>query len=444
MTQKTTLPWLWKIGLSVMAATTLVSGQQKQTPAKPPQGPAVFRGVTEGRNTTVSVFDSKGDFISALTRADFKISEDGVDQSIISFTRDFNGQHLTESTRVAAAAPVAEGVILPKSSAVADSIGRIFIIFIDDAHIQFADTNNAKEILRQVKSVIHKGDTIAIVSSGHSSIEINPTHDVGRIDEAISKLMCDGMSPREIIEANNTKDGPAGLRHYTGMAFSTVYGMLDQLTEQRDRRKAFIYISSGYDFNPYAEARWKRLLDETQAPIADDSTKTRDEIRDEKYAAPPDLSSNSNPFLNGSGEFSQADLVRGLLELTNAAKRANTAFYPFDPRGLSAGPSMADREVGYNDWRKQLNESTSSLQILAEQTGGRAAVNTNDSMGYLKKMDKDMSDYYTLGYVSTNTDVRKRFRRVKIELVHPERFPGATLVFTDNYMLPTPPKIKNK
>ena len=47
---------------------------------------------------------------------------------------------------------------------------------------------------------------------------------------------------------------------------------------------------------------------------------------------------------------------------------------------------------------------------MAEETGGFAVVNTNDFVGELKRIDAETSDYYVLGFYSSNPDPTKRTR----------------------------------
>ena len=54
--------------------------------------------------------------------------------------------------------------------------------------------------------------------------------------------------------------------------------------------------------------------------------------------------------------------------------------------------------------------------MLAELTGGIAVVNTNDHTKALKRIDAETSDYYVLGYYSTNPDPTQRRRLIEIRL----------------------------
>ena len=108
--------------------------------------------------------------------------------------------------------------------------------------------------------------------------------------------------------------------------------------------------------------------------------------------------------------LAESDLVRELAELTRAANRANATFYTIDPRGLVAGQDL-DEEVPTQDWNDYVRETQDSLRVLAEQTGGIAVVNQNDFDKALKRIDAETSDYYVLGYYSSNPDPLKRTRK---------------------------------
>jgi VWFA-related protein len=111
--------------------------------------------------------------------------------------------------------------------------------------------------------------------------------------------------------------------------------------------------------------------------------------------------------------LAEADLIGELHELTRAANRANATFYTIDPRGLVAGPDI-DEEVETPEWQAYVRDTQDSLRTLAEETGGIAVVNQNDFDKALKRIDNETSDYYVLGYYSSNPDPLKRRRRVEV------------------------------
>ena len=66
-----------------------------------------------------------------------------------------------------------------------------------------------------------------------------------------------------------------------------------------------------------------------------------------------------------------------------------------------------------------VQKSQSSLRYLAEQTGGRAVVNVNDFASEFRRIDAETSDYYLVGYTSTNADASKRVRNVEARVNRP-------------------------
>lgn len=414
------------------ARPTTPTGQKPTAPVPAPSPTGqqtTFRARSDAYETSVIVRDKSGQFIPTLKAEDFDVFEDGVPQKLVDYWLWRGGRGVNS---IVDKAPVqTEGVILPTKAPPVTTSGRVFVIFIDDLHILAANSIKARQVLKDIKAIMHDGDQLAIVSTGYSSIQIDPTLDIKRIDEAIEKTMGGGMTSQEIITAAQTAEGPAQLRHNTHVAFNTAYDILKQLEDVRDKRKAFIYISEGYDFNPYTEARFKFFQDQYNQAANNPANPSGDGTGSDANGTNANSTPTQNPFESGTQGFAEADLIREIDELCRAAKRANTAFYTIDPRGLVAGGDISDN-LGLTDVLNHVREQTSSMQVLAEQTGGRAMVNSNDFKGFLARVDAETSDYYLIGWVSTNPDPLKRYRKIEIKVKgHPEY----ELIYTHDYTI---------
>jgi VWFA-related protein len=307
-------------------------------------------------------------------------------------------------------APVQEGIILPSNRPTNDAAGRVFLIFIDDLHLDFRSTPRTRELIKKMmKLLIHEGDMFGIVTTGYSSISEQLTYDRQVLDSAISKVTGGGLKAKEIIEGQSGSQGPTELRHRAHVAFSTAYDLMKNLEKLQNRRKAVIYISSGYDFNPFENSR----LEEQARRMGlgqgtDDSGNTSGQsLADQLLTDPFYRQQQSSQML------AEGDLVRELAELTRAANRANATLYTIDPRGLVAGQDL-DEEVPTQEWNAYVRDTQDSLRVLAEETGGIAVVNQNDFDKALKRIDNETSDYYVLGYYSSNPDPLKRVRRLQV------------------------------
>lgn len=403
------------LGVAVSAAMLA----QAAPSAQAPQQPTIRRSIELVRSDVI-VRDREGRFIPDLKKEEFVISEDGVLQEIATMVLSNGGRIYNIAAPPPMAAP--EGIILPQTRPATDASGRIFIIFIDDQHLDFRNTGRIRDLLKKVATqLIHDGDMFGIVSSGPSSIAVDLTYDRNRLDESIKKVSGNGLKPEEIMQAPEGVQGPSEIRYRAHVAFSTVNEILQKLEKVTDRRKAFVYISNGYDFDPFPDYRMT------------DDREWGDMMRGGRNAQ----DTGDDPFMRQiqGNQFSDADLAMELAYLTRAANRANTTFYTIDPRGLVGGPDI-DVNISPTEWNQHVRKSTDTLRVIAQQTGGFAIVNSNNFEKGLERIDNETSDYYVIGYYSTNPDPTKRTRQIKIEVTRP----NMNVTYRSSYTLKPLPK----
>jgi VWFA-related protein len=262
------------------------------------------------------------------------------------------------------------------------------------------------------------------------------TYDKKRLDEAIQKMTGSELRPEDIINGSEGAEGPTEVRWRAHVAFSTVNELLQNLEKVHDRRKALIYVSDGYDFNPFQDSRLG-LMDPNSPFLQNQALRQMN--AQAKDSGDP-LPSNSDPFIiqqKQNTEFADADLARELGEVTRQANRSNVTIYSIDPRGLVTGTSDIDQPVDPQQWQEYLRKSQDSMRVLAEETGGIAVVNMNDFDKGLKRIDVDTSDYYILGYYSSNPDITQRRRKIEVRV----KRPNVTVQYRKEYVLETQPII---
>ncbi|MDR1989275.1 MAG: VWA domain-containing protein [Acidobacteriaceae bacterium] len=398
----------------LLAQTPVPSAQQAGAPQGTTSPPPTFRVQVDAVTTDVVVKDDQGRFVPDLKKEEFEVYEDGVKQEIISMTMSHGGR--VTNVLAPPPPPPPEGILLPPVQRVTnDTSGRIFLFFVDDLHLQFQSSGRVRELFKKIsKQLVHEGDLFGIVSSGPSSIEIDMTYDRKRIDEAINKIAGSGLKPSEIIETGTGSEGVTELRHNAHVAFSTMLDALDNLEKVHDRRKALVWVSEGYDFNPFQDSRLG--LKDTNSPFLQNQSNVLANNQDNGDGT---YTQSIDPMLQQqkqSETFSDADLAMELGEVTKAANRANTTIYTIDPRGLIAGTDI-DEQVDPTEWNNYVRKSQDSMRVLAEDTGGLAVVNMNNFDKALQQIDAASSDYYVLGYYSSNPDPTKRRRQVDVKVV---------------------------
>jgi VWFA-related protein len=432
MTKKAPMMRQWRaaVVLVVVLAATVLAAQQREP----------FRASIDFVSTDVIV-RKDGAFVPDLRAGDFRVYEDDVPQTITMFEAWIGGRSTGNLVSTGGRAEAIEGLVLPTRRAAVPAAGRLILVFIDDLHVLPSATPAVRDLLRKVRdTLVRDNDLVGFVSSGRSSIAIDPAYDLDhrRFNEAISKIMGSADTPAEIVAsaAGEGAEGPPGLRYNAHVAFRTALETVERMSSVTDRRKVLILVSNGYNFNPFSEARLQKIKDNyadgeyfTGGVNPDDQEsvteyKERESLREAEY--------------NKRTQFSFADLTNELAQVERAAQRANVTFYPIDPRGMipysDARSSVA---ISYNDWRDHFQTQINSLKVLAEGTGGFCVCEINDIAGALRRIDAETSDFYRIGYASSNADRTKIRRRIRIEVDRPGLEP---LIYRQEYTLPRPPR----
>ena len=427
------LPAIWSrflraglgVGMAVLVAG-LAPAAQAQTEQAPglPQGGSFRSGVTLIR-TDVIVRDANGAFVPDLTVDDFRILEDGVPQEVASLILVHGGRVFNQ---LVPPPPVHEGIILPERRVQSQIPGRIIVFFVDAMHLEPEVTPRVRHFVKEVAdTLVHDGDLVGLISNGPAGKAVDLTYDLGHVKSAVDGIVGTGMTPRDLIE--NTQEGPDGpgeLRWRAHRAFMAVNGVLEGLSGIQDRRKVIIYISTGYDLNPFALQRLHgvsmrdEFLRERPIDLAGGGSGA-----DERA-----LMSPFNRVERQGAVFADGELITELAELSETATRANTTLYTMDPRGLISSPDI-DYDVPIEAWREYMMAARSSLRTLAELTGGRAIVNTNNFSELLRQIDAETSDYYVVGYYTSNPDPTHRRRALSVTVARD----GLEVQARDSYTL---------
>lgn len=112
----------------------------------------------------------------------------------------------------------------------------------------------------------------------------------------------------------------------------------------------------------------------------------------------------------------------------DAAIRSGVTFWPVDARGLVASAPLGDATQGspggesmYTGGAAQamntnFQQSQDTLYSLATDTGGKALLDNNDLTRGITQAQRSVTDYYVIGYYTTNTAQNGHFRKIKLTL----------------------------
>jgi VWFA-related protein len=124
-----------------------------------------------------------------------------------------------------------------------------------------------------------------------------------------------------------------------------------------------------------------------------------------------------------------ADSEAEYRETTNLLARSQVSVYPIDARGLMTNPmfsaASSGRQYARNPnamvrdaqkFNSQQADEHSTMYRMAEDTGGRAFVNTNGLSQAVASAIEAGSSFYTIAYTPTNDKWRGDYRRIAVKL----------------------------
>jgi VWFA-related protein len=371
----------------------------EQTPAQPAQ--PVFRAGVNFVRVDVIVTDRQGNPVLDLKETDFEVAEDGKPQTVESF----------KLIKVDAVAPEYTSRTIrtreDEENAAADENARIFVFFLDDYNVRLGNSMALrKPVTDFIRNQLSPNDLIGVMYPLTPLDAVVLTRNHEGVIRTIEKF--EGRKfryePRNDIEQRYAEQ-PTEIveRIRRQVSLSALKGLSVKLGALREGRKAIVLLSEGY--------------------IAMLPPQMRDAMAGFSGLGNPNA---GNPL---AGENSiQEDRARSMAEMDlqtelqlvfDAANRSNTAIYAVDPRGLSTGEFDIQDNIGQRQSSDALRSTMMTLQVLAENTDGRAIVNRNDLAKGMEQIVRDSSAYYLVGYNSTQAPTDGKFHSIRVRVKRP-------------------------
>jgi VWFA-related protein len=407
-------PWRLTLFSLVLVAALSVALRGSQGTAPPPAQPSrqmppvTFRVEVNYVEVDAIVVDKKGDFVDNLQASDFRVFEDGKPQAITNF-----GLVQIPLERADAPLFVRQPIEPDIQSNVRPFDGRVYLIVLDELHTEPMHTSWVRAAARKfIQSSLGANDVAAVVSTQGSAAQ-DFTGNRRLLLAAVDRFMGNALRSATLNKIDNynqtrglglstgaPRDDEEMHRAYNAsVTLRAIRELSTFMAGVRGRRKALVLFSEGIDYD----------------------------IRD---------------VINNA---EASGVMQDTLDAIGAATRANVSVYSVDPRGLSAmagfsadtaGPPI-DADPSYNlDSRGMQDEMRlqhDSLSVLSDETGGFAAINSNDFTSAFDRIQKDNSTYYVLGYYPANERRDGRIRKIDVEVVNR---PGVEVRYRKSYVAP--------
>ena len=381
---------------AVLSLAARPAAQVTGTNAQPATGDATYTMSVTSRLVveTVVVKDKKGTPIDGLAAKDFTVTEDGIPQTI-SFCEH---QELPETPAVLVTPAGGEDI------KIYNKLGRTQITTESPGNIRYK--NRRLMALYFDMTAMPPGDQIRALAAAEKFIRTQMTS-----ADLLSILRYSGASVDVLQDFTDDRDRLLSILETLVVGEGQGDGESNADASTADTGAAFGQDDS--EFNIFNTDRQLSAL-QTAAQMLGQLNEKKSLI----YFA-------SGIRLNGVDNQAQLHATE------DAAIRAGVSFWPIDARGLTASAPLGDASQGspgnkgmYSGAAAQavtsnFQQSQDTLYALAGDTGGKALLDNNDLTRGIVDAQHSVSNYYIIGYYTTNTTLDGKFRRVKIS-VNPE------------------------
>lgn len=372
-------------------------------------------------NVDVYVTDKKGTRVTGLTRDDFEILEDGRPMAITNFFAMEGGKVASVPAPPAASSPGSE----PAAPEVAASLPPaedqrlVLIVYVDNFNLRPFNRNRVLRDLRVfLNTKLQRDDLIMLVSYDRSVHIRQPlTSDPALVNAQLvelEKISAQGTHAdserrdalRRIEESTDVSSALSAARSYAESQFNDLAFSIDALRDivnglaGMPGRKAVLYVSDGLQMIVGQDVYY---------------------AVQEKY--------KDTTGLTQSFDY---DTSRRFRELTSTANANRVTFYTLDAAGLRSYSSISaeNQTPGQGVFidQIQIQNVQSSIRMMADETGGKALINTNNFLPGLERIADDFRSYYSLGYSPPHSgdgryhEIKVKLKRKGLEIRHREGY----------------------
>jgi VWFA-related protein len=415
--------------LSIAIIPAAITAQQT-SPTPPRDDDQVIKISTNLIQVDVTVTDKSGKLVTDLAPSDFELYENGEKQEISNFSmvsRSAAGATVGGSnTGGPGGQPDNSAGTTPQGSA-----RRTIAIIVDDLSLSFASVFYARKALTKfVDEQMQPGDLVAIIRTGgsvgslqqfttdkrllHAAIEKIRWNPFGGSVDALSPVSQNNSDISERFRSESDAIASGDPKHFVGIltreSVADTKTMDYKASKNTDTAEKSSYAMTAYGVMRYIISGMGKLPGRKAVMLFSDG-------------------------FGLGGDWGKAKGSAGLdflQDIADIANRSAVVLYTFDTRGLqsmsiTASDSTYEVIDGHRGIKEEartrdFKESQDGLVYLANQTGGKALLNSNDLNGGIDRALYEQSTYYLIGYVpdADSFDATKRkFNKFEVKVNRP-------------------------
>jgi VWFA-related protein len=381
--------------------------------------------------------DKKGAPVNDLKAADFNVQEEGAEQAVQVFSFHQPGAEPEKSAdpfAVPAKLPPGYFTNVPQYR----TGGALNVVLLDALNSNLIDQAAMRDAMMNFLEKVPAGEPIAVYLLGNNLTLIQDfTSDPELLRKAVASVKRQGSRGMSNV-AGNTRDSMMPESSSMAETISITPALRRKLTEFRDEQSA-----------GQADVRVNLTLDALNALARSLAG----------YSGRKNLIWISESFpvtimVDKFASNNNRDYSAAVAQTGNLLSNAQVAIYTVDVRGLAGSSQFAvgsdpnphssaqymKETVGGETIAEASRETQaatsehSTVNDLADKTGGRAFYNVNNLESAVRKSMEDGSTYYTLGYYPTNKDWDGKFRKISVKTNRP----GVKLHYRQGYFAVEP------
>jgi VWFA-related protein len=424
----------------------------------------------------VEVRDADGRVVTDLNRGDFRLFEDGKRVDLTNFERVVHRVSSTPETHAPASSAAPPPATDASTPTAAEPITHV-VVYVDNVHLHAGNRARALRQVRELLATDAAGERVmvasqttggldvrlpfssdrAAIAAALAGIETEAAHAQDADHDRITTLQAVIAVQRDDIAmgtpcAPNIADPVRGYASQKRQEVRTTLGRLGLLVNSLaglPGRKALLYVSDGMPQQPGADlfevlyqicgggaATSGAGYTSQPAPVAGGGM---DKPNDAGVGVPMLDASALGPgayrATSAALDAASYDLGNDLHRLAAHASANRVSLYTLQAAGLTTFAS-ADASLGADAALLQVpavaslahENEKAPLVLLAQETGGRAIVDTNDFSGELRRMRQNLAAFYSLGFMPGHHGDGKEHRiEVRVDR------PGVKLSYRRNY-----------
>jgi VWFA-related protein len=407
--------------LLLAAALALFAASLSFAQDRPPAAEDVVRIKTELVQTDVTVVDKQGRFVAGLDREQFELTVGGKPRSV-SFFEPILAQAAAEekAEEKAAAAPGNAGsrpaaqTQTTRPPATPGERGRIILFFVDDVHLAPDNLIRARRALLEfIDTQLGQNDQAAVVStSGQVGFLQQLTDNHAVLREAVARLSnrrnteaYAGKVPISEYDASQVADGfNHQLFRYLVEATAAEFQM-DEATA------ANMVINRVHQIAEHSRVATTNTLGALEGLMRSSASLPGRKL----------VFFISDGFVTDPRSTNALERLRGV---TKTAARVGAVIYTMDARGTFVNIYTDASQNPYPDFTGNVSRNVfaegvatqEALRILADDTGGRAILNSNSFTDGFRQALEESSDYYLLAWRPEGEEQQEGKARVEVRI----------------------------